>query len=678
MKRRAVVVMVTLGASLAVSAAGAAPAPDRQSAAPQSATGVPHGDRNGNRIDDALESRLVRAQPDTRMDVVVTGLPVTRARQLVGAFAVRRQLPMIDGFSAIMTAGQARALARQPDVRRVEAVTQLHTTDDGTNSDFGVVAARADRPGLDGSGVGICIVDTGVDAAHEQIVPRTVVFRDFVGTGTTAYDDHGHGTHVASIAAGDGTGGPSAASFAGVAPASSLYAAKVLDSSGSGPNDAVIAGVEWCAAQPGVDVISMSLGDDAGGDGSDAVSLAVNQAVQGGDVVVVAAGNSGDSPKTISAPGVATGALTVGAVAEWSNPVGTAWHDDGIWLAAFSSRGPTTDGRTKPDMTAPGVTVQAARANSGSGYVSYSGTSMATPYVAGAVALALQANPAATPAQVRAAVTGTALDAGAPGPDNEWGAGLVDARALVDAVAGSATPRRTPMPTFVHVSGSVPDHGSTTLPIEVPAGGLGLPLSVTVTLAGTGGCVVIFGACWPVEWSPDLDVELIDPNGIVAARSECALNGLTCAYGRQETVAVRPSVAGIWHLRVFTFEGGPDDGAGGTFVADISRGPLVGALAPPPPPPPPNAPPVANAGPDQRLPAITKNKVGTFTLDGRGSTDPDGSIAGWSWTQNGAVVGTSPTVTLSRKIGTWVFRLTVTDDDGATDTDEVTVTVTRR
>lgn len=677
MKRRAVVVVLALGAALAVPAAEAVPPSDRNSAGPEAATGVPHGDRNGNRIDDAFEARLARTKADARVGVIVTGLPALRARQLVGTFAVRRQLPMIHGFSATMTAGQARALARRQEVRRVEAVAQVHTTDGGTNSDFGVTAARADRPGLDGSGVGICIVDTGVDAAHEQIAPRTVVFRDFVGTAPTAYDDHGHGTHVASIAAGDGTGGPSAASFVGVAPAASLYAAKVLNSAGSGPNDGVVAGVQWCAAQPGVRVISMSLGDDAGGDGSDAVSLAVNQAVQGGDVVVVAAGNAGDSPGTIAAPGVATGALTVGAVAEWSNPVGTAWHDDGIWLAAFSSRGPTADGRTKPDVTAPGVTVQAARANTGSGYVSQSGTSMATPYVAGAVALALEANPAATPAQVRAAVTGTALDTGAPGPDNEWGAGLVDVRALVDAVTGSATPRRTPMPTFARVSGSVPDHGSTLLPIVVPHDGLGQPLAVTVTLAGTGGCIVIFGACWPVEWSPDLDVELIDPNGIVAARSECALNGLSCAYGRQETVAVRPLVAGTWRLRVFTFEGGPDDGAGGAFVADISRGPLIGAVTPPPPPPP-NAPPVANAGPDQQLPASGKNKVGKFTLDGSGSTDSDGNIVGWSWTQNGAVVGTGPTVTLSRKTGTWVFTLTVTDDDGATDTDQVTVTVTRR
>ena len=179
-----------------------------------------------------------------------------------------------------MTAGQARALARTPGVRRVEKVGTKHVLDDGTNRDFGATAVPVDHPGVDGSGVGLCVVDTGVDATHEQIAPRSVTFFDAVGTGTTAYDDHGHGTHVMSIAAGDGVGGTQAATFKGVAPAASLYAAKVLDATGYGEDDQVIAGIQWCAAQPGVSVISMSLGDTIGGNGTDAVSQAVNARVR--------------------------------------------------------------------------------------------------------------------------------------------------------------------------------------------------------------------------------------------------------------------------------------------------------------------------------------------------------------------------------------------------------------
>jgi serine protease AprX len=689
MSRRSALAVLTVSITLAAGVPRAGAVPDHPSGGREHAAVAPAArtDADHDRVDDALQARLAAASGGTRVGVIATGLGPAAARRSVGTFALRHRLPLIGGFSATMTAGQARALARHPRLRLLAPITRVRALDDGTDRDFGAAAARADRPGLDGSGldssgldgpgVGICVVDTGIDSGHEQIAPRTVTFRDFIGTGTTSYDDHGHGTHVAAIAAGDGVGGATAATFRGVAPAASLYAAKVLDSSGSGPNDGVIAGINWCTTNAGVDIISLSLGDpEVPQDGLDPVSQAVNAAVALGVVAVVAAGNSGDAPGTVTSPGTAAGALTVGAVAEHSNPAGTPRHDDGIWLAAFSSRGPTADGRMKPDVTAPGVTVTSADAGTGAGYVTMSGTSMATPYVAGAVALGLEAHPSATPAQVRAALTGTARDVGAAGADNEYGAGLIDVRAFVDSLVGAAEPRRTPMQVFSHVSGSVPDHGSTTVPIDVAADGVGLPLAVTVTLDGTGGCVMILGVCWPLEWSPDLDAELVAPNGSVVAHSECALSGVSCASGRQETLAVVAGVAGRYLLRVFTFEGGPDDGAGGAFVADVAQGPLAGAGQPPPPPA--NLVPVANAGTDQRVVANKKTKLGTFTLSGAGSSDPDGTIVGRTWRLGTQVVGTSSSVTLSRKVGTYTFTLTVTDDDGATDTDDVVVRVTQR
>ncbi|WP_439937365.1 S8 family serine peptidase [Nocardia sp. N13] len=637
---------------------------------------VPHGDRNHDRVDDAFEQRLRAAAARDRLAVVVTGLGAAEARHAVGDFALRHRLPLVDGFSATMTAGQARALARRPGVRRVEAVTTVRATDDGTSRDFGATAAATDRPGLDGSGVGICVIDTGIDPAHEQIAPRTVTFKDFIGTRTTAYDDHGHGTHVASIAAGDGAGGTSAATFAGVAPAAGLWAAKVLSSSGSGSNDGVVAGVQWCAAQVGVRVLSMSLGDDAGGDGTDVVSLAVNNAVAGGDVAVVAAGNAGDGARTIAAPGTSTGAITVGAVAEHSNPLGTDRHDDGIWLAAFSSRGPTVDGRVKPDVTAPGVTVRAAQAGTTAGYVTYSGTSMATPYVAGAVALGLEAVPRATPATVRSALTATALDAGAPGTDNEWGAGLVDVRAFVDALAGAPAPRRTPFPAWSRVTGVVPNGGSVDVPIEVPAEALGQPLAATVAVDGTLTCTLfVLGTCWSEEFSPDLDVELRRPDGTIAATSECPLSGLTCGVGRQEVVAVRPAVAGTWVLRLFAFAGSPNNGKGGPFAVDVAQGP-TGTSQPPPPPV--NTVPVANAGPDLTVRANRKTGLGSFTLDGTRSTDADGDQLAYTWTDAaGATVGSGALLGLKRAVGTWTFVLRVDDGRGGTSSDTVVVTVRR-
>ena len=663
----AVLAVAVVPAGMSAAASGR-PAPPR--AVPRVLPAVAHGDRDHNHVDDLLQAGLAHSRPDARVSVVVTGVGPQAAGRAVGGITVRHRLPLIGGFSATMSAAQARALARQPGVRRIEPVTQVHALDDGTNRDFGAAAVPTDHPGVDGTGVGLCVVDTGVDPAHEQIAPRTVTFKDFVNGRTAPYDDQGHGTHVTSIAAGDGIGGSSAATFRGVAPAASLYAAKVLDSGGSGGNDVVVAGVQWCVNQPGVSVISMSLGDTAGGDGTDALSLAVNAAVAAGDVVVVAAGNSGDEPGTIDSPGTATGALTVGAVSDWSSPVGTDRHDDGIWLASFSSRGPTVDGRTKPDIAAPGMTVRAALAGTTSGYVTESGTSMATPYVAGAAVLAREVAPAATPAQIRSALTSTARDVGAPGTDNEYGAGLVDVRALVSSLAGDSPVLTTAFPQLSHSVVTVPDNGAVDVPITVPSDGLGVPIGVTATIAGSPLCY--FG-CLYVEWTPDIDLELRNPSGTVVATSSCALSGLSCGVGRQETIGYRPTVAGTYTLHVVAFTGDPNYGQGGTVAVDVSRGPA--GTSSPPPPPPTNQPPVANAGPDQTVVASRKTGKATFTLDGRGSFDPDGTLTSYIWRRGTTTVGSGSTLTLKRGAGTYTFTLTVTDNGGLTASDTVTVVV---
>ena len=314
---RAVALAAAVAAAvLSAGSAAASPAEDgSRIVAPARPGDPPATDRDHDRLADDLAARLGRATGSDRVDVIVRGVGVGGARAAVGSFAVRRLLPLVDGFSARVTAGQARALTRVPGVVRVDAVRTVRVTDTATDRDFGAALARQTFS-TTGAGVGVCVVDTGVDPAHEQIAPRTVVFRDLIGTGTQPYDDHGHGTHVASIAAGDGdsatgTTSATAAAHIGVAPGASLYAAKVLDAGGSGPNDVVLSGIQWCAAQPGVDVVSMSLGDSVPSDGSDPISVAVDQATADGTAVVVAAGNAGDAPSTIPSPGAARTAITV-------------------------------------------------------------------------------------------------------------------------------------------------------------------------------------------------------------------------------------------------------------------------------------------------------------------------------------------------------------------------------
>ncbi|MFJ3436633.1 S8 family peptidase [Streptomyces cyaneofuscatus] len=249
----------------------------------------------------------------------------------------------------------------------------------------------------DGTGTKIAVVDTGIDATHPDLAGRVVAERNFSGS-PDAKDRVGHGTHVASTAAGTGA---KDARFKGVAPGAQLINAKVLDDRGAGDDSGVIAGVDWAVAQ-GADVINMSLG---GPDtpGIDPLEAQVNKvSAEKGVLFAIAAGNNGPGLGTIASPGSADAALTVGAV------------DDGDAMADFSGVGPRTgDGAVKPDLTAPGVGITAAAATGTGGqnppgYATLDGTSMATPHVAGAAAILKQKNPAWTGAQIKAALTGSA------------------------------------------------------------------------------------------------------------------------------------------------------------------------------------------------------------------------------------------------------------------------------
>jgi serine protease AprX len=537
-------------------------------------------DLDGDRIADGLGRALGRADATMRFDVVVTfdaRAAAAAARHDVAA-SVDHSFTLIHGFEAHLTAGQIRSMAYRPGVIRVEQNFAVHALMDAADQDFGTEAARTDF-GVTGAGTEVCVIDTGADPDHEQLDSKAPIpFLDLINEQTTAYDDHvdGHGTHVASIAVGDGVGGPTAASHNGVAPGAALSVVKALDSTGSGADELAVTGVQWCANRPSVDVISMSLGSDLPSDGLDAISQAVNAAVQDkGKVVVAAAGNSGDLQSTITAPGSATGAITVGAGAGWSSPF------EGPYLAAFSSRGPTADDRIKPDVISPGVGIEAAKAGTTAGYVAYSGTSMATPFVAGTAALILAKQPAWTPAQVRTAIESTALDAGPTGKDNDWGSGVLDGYAAVALAAGGSG--ATTFPAYQRILGSVGGTGVWSSTFTLGSGDLGAPVAATITLDGEFECLDLGPlGCFPIGWAPDLDAQLLDPTNTVIAESTCPLteDPEACVWGRQETLHATPTLVGTYTIKVQSFDGNP-----GTFAIDLFHGPN-GSVTPPPPPPP--------------------------------------------------------------------------------------------
>ncbi|GAI05605.1 unnamed protein product, partial [marine sediment metagenome] len=174
---------------------------------------------------------------------------------------------------------------------------------------------------------------------------RVAAVQDFTGEGPN--DRHGHGTHCASIAA--GSGAASGGEYRGAAPEASIYSAKVLGSDGLGMMSDVMAGIEWAHDQ-GVHVVSLSLGSSGSDDSTDALGETCDAVVDEGIVVCVAAGNEGPNPGTICTPGSARKVITVGAATEEDQ------------VATFSSRGPTADGRPKPDVVLPGVGIIGARA----------------------------------------------------------------------------------------------------------------------------------------------------------------------------------------------------------------------------------------------------------------------------------------------------------------------------
>jgi subtilisin family serine protease len=277
--------------------------------------------------------------------------------------------------------------------------------------------------GYDGTGIRICVIDTGIDPNHCDFPPgKIVAWADFVNSQSTPYDDNGHGTHVASIAAGVYT--PK-----GVAPGASLMGCKVLTSAGSGSESTIISGIDW-AVNNGADIIILSLGG-AGGDGTSALAQESDWAVDQGVVVVTVVGGEG-ACCTVGTPGDARKVITVTA------------SDKSDALASFNSRGPTTDGRIKPDIAAPGVSISAADAGTSCSDVAMSGSSMAAPHIAGVAALMLDARGTATPSQVKNCLGATAIDKGNTNKDCLWGWGRVDAYAAVVQVINN--PNVSPPP----------------------------------------------------------------------------------------------------------------------------------------------------------------------------------------------------------------------------------------
>ncbi len=360
-----------------------------------------------------------------------------------------RKLGIIKGYSATIPNGLLKQLEKHSNVKKVS----LDRAVSGFNGRTSVtVGARAVHylMGYTGAGVGVAVIDSGVTSWHDDLTyanrsgQRVTHFKDFINGRTTAYDDWGHGTHVAGIIAGNGydSWGTRDIDRTGA----TIVALKALKSDGTGSISTIIAAIDYAVSVRNlynIRVINLSLGAGVYESyNTDPLTVACKRAVEAGIVVVAAAGNMGKAANgapqygAISAPGNAPWVLTVGA----SSTEGTVdRHDDKI--ALYSSRGPTmvdyarqagsrragqrhgvaerpaqppvrregwslaTGFLTAKSPNALGVPVLNASFRP---YLSLSGTSMSTPVVSGTIALMLQANPALTPNMVKAILQYTA------------------------------------------------------------------------------------------------------------------------------------------------------------------------------------------------------------------------------------------------------------------------------
>ena len=345
-----------------------------------------------------------------------------KVKSVSSSARVSRQFSrIVNAVAMSVSRSELSEIALLPGVRRISEDKKVNASAAPVNVKGGRTLSQSTNSIGTGKGVKVGVIDSGIDYMHEALGGgfgpgfKVVGGYDFVNNDPDPRDDNGHGTHVAGIISGNSP------TLKSLAPDASLFAYKVLDASGSGTTSAVVAAIEQ-AIEDSVEVLNISLGSTAG-DPDDILSHAVDAAVEKGILVVAAAGNDGEY-NTISSPGAAREALTVGSAGPNNS------------VSAFSSKGPSNRNYgIKPDLVGPGESIISAKM--GGGYVAMSGTSMAAPAIAAAGAVLRESHPEWSARDIRDELLAFARDIRLP--VFAQGKGVLDALTL-SSVRSFVTP----------------------------------------------------------------------------------------------------------------------------------------------------------------------------------------------------------------------------------------------
>ena len=386
----------------------------------------------------APEAQLTDAQGRTRVLVTFRTQAVPRLIERLGGRVDRvfRIAPIVSCSIREANIGLLWRIAGVEFVEPERVVRALYTT--GETVPWGIARIRAPEAysgGATGAGATIAVLDTGLDLSHPDLAARCVGGHDYVNGDDVPDDENGHGTHVSGIAAAS----DNRRGIVGAAPAVGVYAVKFLDALGFATTSDEIQAVQW-ASEHGANVITMSFGASRS---SWAEKRALRQAYNRGALLVAAGGNDGDSRNTY--PAAYPFVIAAGAT------------DGADQRASFSNTNKSIE------LAAPGVGIYSAMPTYdvlltllgyNYSYDYLSGTSMATPHIAGAAALVFAAYPGWTNSQVRQRLAETARDLGPAGRDTSYGYGLVDAAAAVGAGSGG-----TPSGDVGAIQGTVTQNG---------------------------------------------------------------------------------------------------------------------------------------------------------------------------------------------------------------------------